>query len=138
MIADDHPLFRDALRGTVTNVVESAAIAEAGTFDELTRMLEQDGDVDLVLLDLSMPGVRGLSGLIYLRTQYPACPVVIVSASDDAETIRRSMDFGASGFISKRSASTTCARPSSGCWAAASGRRRTSTSPAAPTPRRRR
>ncbi len=49
-----------------------------------------------------MPGVSGFSGLIYLRSQYPAVPVVIVSASDDAETIRRSMDFGASGFIPKR------------------------------------
>lgn len=102
IIADDHPLFRDALRGTVANVVASASIEEAGSFDELTRRLEQDSDVDLVLLDLSMPGVSGFSGLIYLRTQYPAVPVVIVSASDDAETIRRSMDFGASGFIPKR------------------------------------
>ena len=102
IIADDHPLFRDALRGTVANVVQSATIGEAGSFDELTRQLEAEGDVDLVLLDLSMPGVSGFSGLIYLRSQYPAVPVVIVSASDDAETIRRSMDFGASGFIPKR------------------------------------
>src|SRR5436190_4781765 len=102
IIADDHPLFRDALRGTVAKVVASAAIEEAGSFDELTRQLEQDGEVDLVLLDLSMPGVSGFSGLIYLRSQYPAVPVVIVSASDDAETIRRSVDFGASGFIPKR------------------------------------
>ncbi len=102
IIADDHPLFRDALRGTVANVVASASIEEAGSFDELTSRLEQDGDVDLVLLDLSMPGISGFSGLIYLRSQYPAVPVVIVSASDDAETIRRSMDFGASGFIPKR------------------------------------
>ena len=102
IIADDHPLFRDALRGTVANVVASASIEEAGSFDELTRRLEQESDVDLVLLDLAMPGVSGFSGLIYLRSQYPGVPVVIVSASDDAETIRRSMDFGASGFIPKR------------------------------------
>jgi DNA-binding NarL/FixJ family response regulator len=102
IIADDHPLFRDALRGTVANVVASATIQEAGSFDELTRQLEADGEVDLVLLDLAMPGVSGFSGLIYLRSQYPGVPVVIVSASDDAETIRRSMDFGASGFIPKR------------------------------------
>jgi DNA-binding NarL/FixJ family response regulator len=68
----------------------------------LTRRLEQDAEVDLVLLDLAMPGVSGFSGLIYLRSQYPGVPVVIVSASDDAETIRRAMDFGASGFVSKR------------------------------------
>jgi DNA-binding NarL/FixJ family response regulator len=54
-----------------------------------------------VLLDLAMPGVRGFSGLMYLRAQYPGVPVVIVSASDDPAVIRCCMDFGASGFISK-------------------------------------
>ena len=102
VIADDHPLFRDALRQAVASVVASAKVDEAGTFDELTALLEQDSDVDLVLLDLTMPGISGFSGLIYLRAQYPAIPVVIVSASDDAGTIRRSLDFGASGFIPKR------------------------------------
>jgi DNA-binding NarL/FixJ family response regulator len=56
----------------------------------------------MVLLDLSMPGISGFSGLIYLRAQYPAIPVVIVSASDDLATIRGSLEFGASGFIPKR------------------------------------
>ena len=102
VIADDHPLFRDALRQAVAGVMTSARIDEAGSFDELTAMLERDSDVDLVLLDLTMPGISGFSGLIYLRAQYPAIPVVIVSASDDVGTIRRSLDFGASGFIPKR------------------------------------
>jgi DNA-binding NarL/FixJ family response regulator len=102
IIADDHPLFRDALRHAVASVVPSAKIGEAGTFEELTGMLERESDVDLVLLDLSMPGISGFSGLIYLRAQYPAIPVVIVSASDDVGTIRRSLDFGASGFVPKR------------------------------------
>jgi DNA-binding NarL/FixJ family response regulator len=102
VIADDHPLFRDALRGAVTNVVAASEIEEAGSFEELTALLDQDGDVDLILLDLSMPGTRGFSGLIYLRAQYPAIPVVIVSASDDVDTIKRSLDFGASGFVPKR------------------------------------
>ena len=78
-----------------------AEIAEAGSFDEVSGLLERDSDVDLVLLDLAMPGVRGFSGLMYLRAQYPGVPVVIVSASDDPAVIRRCMDFGASGFISK-------------------------------------
>ncbi|HEY0331230.1 MAG TPA: response regulator transcription factor [Rhodopseudomonas sp.] len=102
IIADDHPLFRDALRHAVASVVPTAKIGEAGTFEELTAILEQDADVDLVLLDLSMPGISGFSGLIYLRAQYPAIPVVVVSASDDVGTIRRSLDFGASGFVPKR------------------------------------
>src|SRR6195952_622100 len=102
VIADDHPLFRDALRQAVASVVTSAKIDDAGSFGELTALLEQDSDVDLILLDLSMPGISGFSGLIYLRAQYPAIPIVIVSASDDVGTIRRSLDFGASGFIPKR------------------------------------
>jgi DNA-binding NarL/FixJ family response regulator len=102
VIADDHPLFRDALRQTVASVAPAAKIAEAGSFDDLTALLEQDGDVDLILLDLTMPGTSGFSGLIYLRAQYPAVPVIVVSASDDGATIRRSLDFGASGFIPKR------------------------------------
>jgi len=102
VIADDHPLFRDALRQAVAGVVASARIDEAGSFEELTALLEEDSDVDLVLLDLRMPGISGFSGLIYLRAQYPAIPVVIVSASDDGGTIRQSLDFGASGFIPKR------------------------------------
>src|SRR6202023_1697266 len=98
IFADDHPLFRDALRQAVASVVATAVIDEAGSFEDLTALLEQDSDVDLILLDLSMPGISGFSGLIYLRAQYPAIPVVIVSASDDGATIRRSLDFGASGF----------------------------------------
>jgi len=101
VIADDHPLFRDALRQAVASVVASAKIDEAGSFEELTALLDLDSDVDLVLLDLTMPGISGFSGLIYLRAQFPAIPVVIVSASDDG-TIRQSLDFGASGFIPKR------------------------------------
>jgi DNA-binding NarL/FixJ family response regulator len=102
IIADDHPLFRDALRQAVASVISAAKIDEAGSFEDLTALLERDAEVDLILLDLTMPGISGFSGLIYLRAQYPAIPVVIVSASDDVETIRRSVDFGASGFIPKR------------------------------------
>jgi DNA-binding NarL/FixJ family response regulator len=102
VIADDHPLFRGALREAVISAVRDATIGEAGSFEELTALLERDADMDLILLDLTMPGASGFSGLMYLRAQYPAIPVVVVSASDDVDTIRRSMDFGASGFIPKR------------------------------------
>src|SRR5689334_10667864 len=101
VIADDHPLFRGALREAVTGLIEHAEIAEAGTFEEVPKLLDKVGEVDLVLLDLAMPGVRGLSGLMYLRAQYPSVPVVIISGNDDPAVIRRCMDFGASGFIPK-------------------------------------
>ncbi|WP_036307088.1 response regulator transcription factor [Methylopila sp. 73B] len=99
LIADDHPLFRTALKEAVKE--EAAEIVEAGSFDAATKALEEDSSFDLVLLDLTMPGVSGFSGLMYLRAQYPAIPVVVVSANEDPATIRRCMDFGASGFIPK-------------------------------------
>ena len=101
LIADDHPLFRGAMREAVSGLLERVDIAEAGTFDEVVALLERGGDVDLVLLDLAMPGVRGFSGLMYLRAQYPSVPVIVVSANDDPAAIRRCMEFGASGFIPK-------------------------------------
>ena len=101
VIADDHPLFRGALREAVSGLFEHIEIAEAGSFDEVSKLLDAGSDIDLILLDLSMPGVRGFSGLMYLRAQYPSMPVVVVSANDDPSVIRRCMDFGASGFIPK-------------------------------------
>ena len=101
IIADDHPLFRGALREAVAGLFAGADVAEAGTFEEASKMLDGGSEVDLVLLDLAMPGVRGLSGLMYLRAQYPSVPVVVVSANDDPAVIRRCMEFGASGFIPK-------------------------------------
>src|SRR5207237_10286265 len=96
-----HPLFRGALRAAVAGLFKHADIGEAGSFDDVARLLDRGAEIDLILLDLSMPGVRGFSGLMYLRAQYPSVPVVVVSANDDPAVIRRCMDFGASGFIPK-------------------------------------
>jgi DNA-binding NarL/FixJ family response regulator len=101
MIADDHPLFRGALREAVTGLPGRLECTEAGSFDEAAALLDQGSEFDLVLLDLSMPGARGFSGLMYLRAQYPGVPVAVVSANDDPMAIRRCMEFGASGFIPK-------------------------------------
>jgi DNA-binding NarL/FixJ family response regulator len=101
VIADDHPLFRGALREAVSGLLERVDIAEAGTFNELAELLDRGGEVDLIMLDLTMPGVRGFSGLMYMRAQYPSVPVIVVSANDDPAAIRRCMEFGASGFIPK-------------------------------------
>lgn len=101
VIADDHPLFRGALREAVEGLFGRIEVGEAGTFEEVTELLERDGDADLILLDLSMPGARGFSGLMYLRAQYPGLPIVVVSANDEPAVIRRCMEFGASGFIPK-------------------------------------
>ncbi len=101
IIVDDHPLFRGALSQALQASFENAHVQEAGSLDELTDRLAAGGEIDLILLDLTMPGVHGVSGLLYLRAQHPEVPVAIVSASDDPGTIRHCLDCGASGFIPK-------------------------------------
>jgi DNA-binding NarL/FixJ family response regulator len=101
VIADDHPLFRGALRQAVRSLLPDAEVIEASGLDQLVAALGKEQDVDLILLDLTMPGVQGFSGLVYLRAQYPDIPVVIVSANEDPVVIRRAIEFGASGFIPK-------------------------------------
>jgi DNA-binding NarL/FixJ family response regulator len=101
VIADDHPLFRGALRQAIGSLMPRARVVEASGLDELQSALNAEKDVDLILLDLLMPGVQGFSGLIYMRAQHPDVPVVIVSANEDPIVIRRAVEFGASGFIPK-------------------------------------
>ncbi|MGE4373859.1 MAG: response regulator [Xanthobacter sp.] len=101
IIADDHPLFRGALREAVLGYDDQTRIEEVGTFDDLTARLEDDSDFDLILLDLTMPGARGFSGLIYLRAQYAALPVLVVSGNEEPMVIRRCLELGASGFMPK-------------------------------------
>ncbi|MFL5076907.1 MAG: response regulator [Microvirga sp.] len=101
VVADDHPLFRGALRQALASLLPGAHVIEANGLDDLTATLAREGDIDLVLLDLTMPGVQGFSGLIYLRAQHPDVPVVIVSANEDPVVIRRAIEFGAAGFIPK-------------------------------------
>ncbi|WP_137390920.1 response regulator transcription factor [Rhodoligotrophos defluvii] len=101
IIADDHPLFRDALRHALTAAYDGVQVKEAGSLDEVTALLEADDAVDLLLLDLKMPGVQGLAGLAYLRAQFPDVPTVVVSATEDLPVIRRAVALGASGFIPK-------------------------------------
>jgi DNA-binding NarL/FixJ family response regulator len=101
VIVDDHPLFRGALAEALSTAIDAAEIVEAGSLEELMGLLATQTDVDLILLDLAMPGIQGLSGLLYLRAERPEIPVMIVSASDDAGTIRRAIGFGASGYVPK-------------------------------------
>lgn len=101
VIVDDHPLFRGALNQALSAIIDGVEILEAGSLEELNNTLEHARQVDLVLLDLAMPGVQGMSGLFYLRSQHPEIPVVVVSASGDPGTIRRALEFGASGYVPK-------------------------------------
>jgi DNA-binding NarL/FixJ family response regulator len=101
VIADDHPLFRGALKQALAGIADHTEILEAGDFDITKSLVAGHDDLDLVLLDLTMPGASGLSGLIALRGVHHSVPMVVVSAHDDPVTIRRALDLGASGFISK-------------------------------------
>ncbi|MBX2804357.1 MAG: response regulator transcription factor [Hyphomicrobiales bacterium] len=99
-IVDDHPLFRNALRHTLSDAFVNLKLSEAGSLDELVALLTEHA-VDLILLDLNMPGVAGFSGLVTLRSLYPDTPVVVVSANEAPSAIRRCLNLGASGYIPK-------------------------------------
>ena len=101
VIADDHPLVRDALRQTIAQDMASAVFHEAASLAEAETGIRGLGSPDLVLLDLHMPGMRGFTGLAYLRSQFPETPVAMISASTDPRIMRQAIDFGASGFIPK-------------------------------------
>jgi len=108
VIVDDHPLFRGAMRLALEGGLDigihgsgHAEILEAGDFKQLQAILADSHEIDLVLLDLSMPGVSGFSGLLSLRAEHALVPVVIVSATDDPATINRALELGASGFVPK-------------------------------------
>jgi len=104
VIADDHPLFRDALRLAVSQTVVDGEIAEADSFDALCARLRLSPYVDLLLLDLNMPGMNGLSGLLYLRAEFAAVPIAVVSANENPRVVRRALDLGAVGYIPKSAA----------------------------------
>jgi DNA-binding NarL/FixJ family response regulator len=101
VLADDHPLFRDALRLTLQDALGDVSFDEAGCLKEVVQLLSTTDDVDLVLLDLKMPGVQGFSGLVLVRAQFPLIPVVVVSGTDDSSVIVRALSLGAAGFIPK-------------------------------------
>lgn len=103
IIADDHPLFRGALKQAVTTTGYPCQIIEAGTFDDAKAVAAHNPEADVMLLDLAMPGVSGFSGLMSMRALHANLPIIVVSATDDAGTIRRTIELGASGFISKSS-----------------------------------
>jgi len=103
IVADDHPLFRTAIKEALQESQGETTFLEASSFETLQELVDQNQDVDLVLLDLHMPGVSGFAGLVYLCKRYPSVPVVIISANEDPMVIRRALDHGAAGFIPKSS-----------------------------------
>jgi DNA-binding NarL/FixJ family response regulator len=110
LIVDDHPLFVEALKLVIQSAFPDASVSEATSIDSARATLDKSGPFDLVLLDLSMPGTRGLDGLIELRTRHPKLPIVVVSALEDPRIIHEVMTCGAAGFISKSTRGTDLGR----------------------------
>ena len=103
LIADDHPLFRLALVQAVGHLGSDIEIVEADGLESARTALVAEPGIDLVLLDLHMPGCHGLMGLVALRSEFPSVAVVMISANDDPHVMRRALTYGAAGFIPKRS-----------------------------------
>jgi DNA-binding NarL/FixJ family response regulator len=103
LIADDHPLFREAIKQVINERWNDAEIIEVSNLRDAQEIAENDDDLDLVLLDLNMPGAEGFSGLLALRHKAPMLPVVIISAEEDPDIISRALTCGALGFIPKSS-----------------------------------
>jgi len=101
IIADDHPLFRQALLGTLKAKLTYTKWLEAQTIEELEQQLTSHNNSDLLLLDLNIPGAHGFNTLIHVRNHFPQIPVVIVSAHEDHDTISKAMEYGAAGFVPK-------------------------------------
>lgn len=110
LIADDHPMVRDALASALGQAFAGARIVMAGTLAEVQGELEREPEIDALLLDLDMPGMDGLTGLALLRSDYPAVPIIIVSAAREPATIRRAYEFGASAYIDKSASLEEIAR----------------------------
>jgi DNA-binding NarL/FixJ family response regulator len=103
LVADDHPLFREALKGAVAKLLPRAALIESENAESLFASAEAHPDADLVLLDLNMPGAHGFSALVHLRAVQPQLPVIVVSAREEPNVVRRALEHGAVGFIPKSS-----------------------------------
>ncbi|HJV92428.1 MAG TPA: response regulator transcription factor [Azonexus sp.] len=101
LVVEDHALVREGLVRLLGQIEEGATVLESEDFESALTVLDNEGEFDLVLLDLALPGIDGFAGLDILRRRYPAMPVAVVSAFDDTPTITRVLNLGASGFIPK-------------------------------------
>jgi len=101
LVADDHPLFREAMQQVVIKAFPEALCLEARDLDSVLQQVAEDSDLDLILLDLNMPGMSGFTGLISIRNKAPAIPILIVSALEERAIIAEATAYGASGFITK-------------------------------------
>lgn len=103
LVADDHPLFRDAISNIIADSFSGSSVEQTEDIESTLEYVKHHDDLDLILLDLNMPGMSGLQGLLTLRNECPTIPVVIISAERDKQTILQTLSYGAVGFIAKSS-----------------------------------
>ena len=103
LVVDDHALIRTALRGVLAELGRDVTVFEAGDCRSAFDLIEMQPDLDLVLLDLGLPGMHGLAALEELRTRHPALPVVVLSSTNDRASVTEALDQGAMGYIPKLS-----------------------------------
>lgn len=101
LIADDHPLYRDALKAALQESFPKVKFLESDSFSSSLEVLRAQRNVSLLLLDLNMPGCDNFYGLLRFRQTFPELPIVVVSASDSLEVISQVMDFGSNAFVPK-------------------------------------
>jgi len=101
LIADDHPLFREGLRGLVTQLDDKVTVAEAGSLPEAQQLVGRQGGFDLLLIDLRMPGMDGVEGIKILKKAAPNTPLVVISGFESKRNAEQSLEAGAAGFIPK-------------------------------------
>ncbi len=109
IIADDHPLFRAALKQAIIECIHDAGTLEADNFSELLASIEETPSLEIVFLDLHMPGNDGFTGLTQLQNHYPDLVVIMVSSDDNDETMQKAINFGAAAFIPKSADLSTIA-----------------------------
>ena len=103
LLVDDHALFREGMRHIVSQLGEQVDILDAGNFPDALNIAENNPDLDLVLLDLKMPGSEGVASVNLFHTRYPGVPIVVISGTDRRGDIESVMQSGAVGFVSKAS-----------------------------------
>jgi DNA-binding NarL/FixJ family response regulator len=106
LIADDHPLFREALKAAMQSHFTGVNYLESDSFSTTLNTLRRQRNVSLLLLDLNMPGCDNFYGLLRIRQNFPDLPIAIVSGTEDIDTIAQAMEFGANAFIPKTTATT--------------------------------